>query len=100
MNREKDKPGKTPSRQDVIFSFNAPAARTVKVLGDFNDWDGNKGVMRRNQKGIWKKTIAIEPGIYQYKFLIDGHWTNDPECEKTVLNIYGTDNNVVSIASG
>jgi len=98
MAKKKQKAGRTDLSKNVVFSFDdAPGARTVLVLGDFNDWNQKGGVMKKNQKGVWGKTISVAPGTYQYKFLVDGDWRIDPGCKETVMNIHGSSNNVIRV---
>lgn len=97
MAKKKGKNRNTALMRRVVFSHDASDAGLVLVLGDFNDWDQEKGAMKKNQKGVWKKNILIEPGTYQYKFLIDGEWQHDPKCDKTALNIHGTVNSVIRV---
>ncbi len=53
------------------FAIWAPAARRVSVVGDFNDWDGRRHVMRRRgTTGVWE---AFLPGVddgARYKYEI------------------------------
>ena len=57
----------------VHFAVWAPNARRVSVVGDFNDWDGRRHVMRlRTDVGIWE---IFAPGVKAgaaYKFEIIG----------------------------
>jgi 1,4-alpha-glucan branching enzyme len=48
--------------------------------------------MKKDKKGIWKATVSLAPGRYQYRFLIDGRWENDPACSDFVSNDFGTTN--------
>ncbi|MEX2481897.1 MAG: 1,4-alpha-glucan branching protein GlgB [Gammaproteobacteria bacterium] len=58
--------------QGVAFAVWAPHARRVSVVGDFNDWDGRRHVMRRRgASGIWE---IFAPGVaagarYKYEVL-------------------------------
>ena len=46
----------------VHFAVWAPNARRVSVVGDFNDWDGRRHVMRlRHATGVWEIFI---PGVH------------------------------------
>ena len=48
----------------VRFTVYAPHALSVQVVGDFNNWDGEKHYMERyNDGGIWSLFV---PGIKQY----------------------------------
>jgi len=55
------------------FAVWAPNARSVRVIGDFNGWDGNADPMRRvGGSGVWE---AFAPGIEGgtvYKYLVEG----------------------------
>ena len=56
----------------VHFAVWAPNARRVSVVGDFNDWDGRRHIMRRRvDTGIWEVFVPdIAPGaIYKYEIL-------------------------------
>lgn len=60
----------------VLFSLFAPNARSVSVIGDFNQWDGRKHPLQANNDGVWRLFIpALSPG-QKYKFEIkdqEGH---------------------------
>jgi 1,4-alpha-glucan branching enzyme len=55
------------------FAVWAPRARRVSVVGDFNDWDGRRHVMRKRvDTGVWEIFLpAVGPGAY-YKYEIIG----------------------------
>ncbi|MDX1403844.1 MAG: 1,4-alpha-glucan branching protein GlgB [Woeseiaceae bacterium] len=62
--------------QDTVpgtrFAVWAPAAYRVSVVGDFNDWDGRRHVMRRHPgNGTWEIFIpGIAPGaLYKFELL-------------------------------
>ncbi|GAA5783816.1 1,4-alpha-glucan branching enzyme [Chitiniphilus shinanonensis] len=55
----------------TAFAVWAPNARRVSVVGDFNQWDGRRNVMRlRRECGVWEIFIPnLPPGLH-YKFEI------------------------------
>jgi len=53
--------------------------------------------MKRRNEGHWETTVALAPGRYQYKFLVDGEWLPDPAAQKNVPNEYGSLNSVVEV---
>lgn len=83
--------------QKVTFSFALDKAREVSLLGDFNNWDTTAHPMVNDGSGIWKKTVMIEPGKHEYKFLADGQWTEDPRNDQTCVNCFGTYNSVLNL---
>ena len=83
--------GKSKTKK-VPFEFIAQDARKVYLAGDFNSWDTNKTSMKKDKKGIWKATVSLKPGRYEYRFLVDGNWENDPSCAGCVPNEFGSQN--------
>ena len=75
-----------------------PGAKTVQVVGEFNDWDKKTGVKMKKQKnGLYKASINLDAGKeYQYRYLVDGEsWENDWEADKYVDSTLGVENSVV-----
>ena len=85
-------------RRRAIFSLEAPDANQVLLGGDFNQWNENAHPMKKDESGVWKKALMLEPGRYEYKFLVDGQWRNDPNNDQTCANCFGTHNNVLVIS--
>ncbi|HEU0096430.1 MAG TPA: 1,4-alpha-glucan branching protein GlgB [Rhizomicrobium sp.] len=57
----------------VHFALWAPNARRVSVVGDFNDWDGRRHLMRRRlDVGVWEIFIPDIADHRAYKFEIIG----------------------------
>ena len=57
----------------VHFAVWAPNARRVSVVGDFNDWDGRRHIMRNRQDiGVWEIFIADIGEWRAYKYEIVG----------------------------
>ena len=76
----------------------APKAKTVELVGDFNDWNTEKAVRMKKQKDVFKAVVELEAGKeYQFRYLIDGQaWENDWEADAYVATPFGVDNSVVS----
>jgi len=79
------------------FSYRAPTALSVMLVGDFTHWQSGAIPMKRGKDGVWKVSVALEPGVHHYRFLVDGQWQDDPECELRVPNPYGGHNSVRSV---
>ncbi len=52
-------------------------ARRVFLSGSFNDWSTLSGLMLKTDGG-WILDIKLKPGAYEYKYIVDGRWMNDP----------------------
>jgi len=79
------------------FKIYAPQAKKVSIAGSFNNWNTRMFTARKDSKGNWTAKVNLRPGRYEYKFFIDGSWTNDPTCSWLVPNTFGTQNCVVEI---
>ncbi len=56
----------------TAFALWAPNARRVSVVGDFNDWDGNRDRMwLRRECGVWELFVpGVAPGA-RYKYELE-----------------------------
>lgn len=80
------------------FSFSAPTAMSVQLVGDFTHWQGRPINMQKAPDGTWHATIDLPPGTHHYRFLVDGQWRDDPECTVRVPNPYGGENSVRQVS--
>lgn len=79
----------------IEFKVFAPQAEKVYLCGSFNNWSESSDPMKKDSTGTWKKIKMLSEGTHEYKYLVDGDWTLDPECHDTTPNEFGTENNVV-----
>jgi hypothetical protein len=56
----------------VCFRVRQPGARSVAVVGTFNGWDPEEGVLRPTGNGWFEATVDVPPGRHQYQLLVDG----------------------------
>jgi 1,4-alpha-glucan branching enzyme len=89
---------KSPSKKRrVTFSLPAPEAKSVSLAADFTDWEKNAVALKRHKDGVWKATTSLAPGSYEYRFLVDGQWVDDPACTVLRTNIFGGHNCVCEV---
>lgn len=81
----------------VPFSFAAPKARRVSLAGDFNDWNPEDMPMYKSSNGVWYLSVSLTPGRYEYRFIADGVWLNDPTAQQKVANAMGSENCVKTV---
>jgi 5'-AMP-activated protein kinase regulatory beta subunit len=81
----------------VEFSLHAPEATRVVVAGDFNGWQADDHPLKRNKQGLWKTNLHLPPGTYQYRFLVDEVWCEDPGCLTRMDNPFGSQNCVMVV---
>jgi len=73
-----------------IFKFNSKTAREIFIVGDFNNWSiSESGRLSAKEEGTWEKRVDLRPGKYRYKFVVDGHWVQDPLNTKIESNPFG-----------
>src|SRR5262249_41129111 len=84
---------------NVSFALFRPEAKQVSLCGQFNSWSSETGQMTRHEDGHWEAIVALRPGRYEYKFLVDGEWLPDPVVDQTIPNAYGSVNSVIEVWS-
>lgn len=80
----------------VRFNYQ-PAGRVKKLYlaGNFNGWNPSNDeylLSDEDGDGVYSITIELEPGTYQYKFVIDGRWTKDPHAPGSHPDGFGGQN--------
>jgi 1,4-alpha-glucan branching enzyme len=84
-------------KQKITFSFRAPEAQSVQLAGDFTDWEQSPVALQKAKNGVWKKTMTLPPGTYEYRLLVDGQWADDPQCPSRRPNAFGSQNCVCAV---
>jgi 1,4-alpha-glucan branching enzyme len=82
----------------VQFKFTSPSAISVSVAGSFNGWRPDTKHLHRVPGGQWLIEVPLQAGVYEYRFVVDGAWTDDPHSTETVANPFGGRNAVVKVA--
>ena len=78
----------------------APDAKSVCIVGDFNDWNIHANRMKKQKNGSYTIKLKLQPDKeYQFRYLIDGSkWENDWNADRYVRNPYGdSDNSVIAL---
>lgn len=71
-------------------------AKKVILAGSFNKWNETLFKMNKTNDG-WELTLQIKPGVYQYRFIVDGHWMEDPDNTNKIENEFDAYNSVIDI---
>lgn len=58
-------------KEGYVFRVWAPHARSVRVLGRFNDWDTDVPAMDKLTDGIWEQFLPEAKHFDEYKFYIE-----------------------------
>ncbi len=80
------------------FSVDCPGAKSVFLAGDFNDWDPTARRMKRVRKGgsEFAAVVELEPGRYQFKYIVDGDWCCCPHSPRE-RSAEGIENSVLEV---
>jgi len=73
----------------VNFICKAPQAKTVSLVGDFNQWNPAAHPMKQMADRSWLVTVELKHGHHRYAFLVDGVLTLDPHAQGITRNDKG-----------
>ena len=86
--------------QMVQFVLVAPDAKSVSLVGDFNDWDAAATPLMSVSGNLWSVKVPLTPGRYNYIFMVDGtKLVPDPTAPKAPANGFGQPSSVVTVGS-
>ncbi|MDD4857161.1 MAG: isoamylase early set domain-containing protein [Candidatus Krumholzibacteria bacterium] len=84
--------------RSIAFKYINSGAAEVSVIGSFNNWDPVTTPMRRESKGAWTVRLALRPGKYTYKFLVNRKQkVLDPANPATEPDGFGGSNSVLEV---
>ncbi|MEP6990268.1 MAG: isoamylase early set domain-containing protein [bacterium] len=83
----------------VEIVLRAPAATSVRVVGDFNGWDKSRAPMTRDAaSGLWSATLSVRPGRHVYAFVVDDSlWMRDPRAPAAKDEDFGRPGSVLLV---
>jgi len=92
-----------PEGEDgTSFVYHSDSVTSVWLSGDFNEWADSPAtgadVLAFDGIDEWSVTIQLDPGTYQYKFILNGdEWITDPENPDMVDDGLGGYNSVIVV---
>ena len=91
------------SKPECKVTFEVPPsmvknAKKVFLAGSFNGWNAEENQVKKSKTGEYSIALTLATGCeYQYLFVVDGSWKNDPDAEKSCKNEFGGTNSVVVV---
>lgn len=89
-----------PARE-VIVRYRDAVAGDVRIAGDFNGWVPDRGVRSliaaEGRTRVWTKVLTLEPGTYQYRYVVDGEWQEDPSNPQSAPGPTGQPNSILRV---
>jgi 1,4-alpha-glucan branching enzyme len=86
-------------KKRITFKFHAPEAKSVHIAGSFNDWNIHSDPLSQGKaekvNGTWRRVFYLEPGVYEYRFIVDGIWQDDAGSVEGWTNESGSFNCVI-----
>ncbi len=96
-----DAAGATGRPREVIVRFRDSTAGDVRIAGDFNGWVPDRGVRSliasEGETRVWTKILTLEPGTYQYRYVVDGEWREDPTNPNSAPGPTGQPNSILHV---
>jgi chromosome partitioning protein len=87
--------------REVVVRFRDDAAGDVRIAGDFNGWVPDRGVRSLigsdGETRVWTKVLTLEPGTYQYRYIVDGEWQEDPANPQSAPGPTGQPNSILHV---
>ena len=87
--------------REIVVRFRDLRASDVRIAGDFNGWVPDKGVRSliesEGATRVWTKILRLPPGRYQYRYVVDGEWREDPDNPEGVASQVGGRNSVLVV---
>ena len=84
-------------KQEIILTFSAQEAREVTVAGDFNGWSPDAAPLEKTGDGDWAVRLMLRSGQYEYRFVVDGRWCEDPQASGRAACPFGGFNSVLLV---
>ncbi len=82
--------------KEIYFEINAIPGCIAYLAGSFNNWQPQE-LKQESDSGRYSTIVALTPGRYEYKFIIDNNWCHDSANPATVANEHGTLNSVITV---
>ena len=83
--------------QEVVLRFPEYVGQDVRIAGDFNNWEPDQGIITRRDGDVIEKVLVLQPGVYQYRLVVDGQWQDDARNPDRMQNLLGGYNSLLRI---
>ena len=99
LTKRYSKEKKTCSVTFILSKEAAKSAKTVHLVGEFNQWSLHDTPMKKTANGSFKATLELKRGKeLQYRYLInDSMWKTDYQADKYANSEYGQCENSVVV---
>ena len=82
--------------EGMLFVAHFPNATYVGIAGDFNNWNPQR-MTSDDAASTFRTLVALKPGRYRYRLVVDGTWQADPHNRYAEPNPFGELDSVVEV---
>ncbi len=82
----------TGTKHPTTVKLKHDSASKVAIAGTFNGWHSESIPLHLVEADQWVVELYLDPGVYEYRFIIDGQWADDPRAKQRVSNGFGGEN--------
>lgn len=87
----------TDPRRQIVLRLYGYADSDVRLAGDFNNWEPDHNVATRKIGDVVEKIMNLQPGVYQYRLVVDGKWQDDTSNPERAPNLVGGYNSILRV---
>jgi len=80
----------------ILFVAHFPSASSVAIAGDFNNWSPEH-MSGDDADETFRRLVALKPGRYRYRLVVDGRWQADPHNLYSEPNPFGELDSIVEV---
>lgn len=86
-----------PVPEHVVIHRTFLNAKSVLIAGSFNGWTPSANEVKNCGGDRWRVDLTLKPGRYEYRFVVNEQWTDDPVTHNYVANPFGSHNSVLVV---
>jgi len=83
-------------RNAIVQTTDFQSAKNIIISGSFNDWNPAKDSLQKTANG-WQIYLQLKPGVYMYKFIVDGEWMEDPANPDKIISEFDNYNSILLV---
>jgi chromosome partitioning protein len=83
--------------EGLLFVAHFPNASSVGIAGDFNNWNPQRMTSQDEASDTFRALVALKPGRYRYRLVVDGRWQADPHNVHSEPNPFGERDSIVEV---
>ena len=87
----------TVNGNKVTFKYKGNSGASVYLAGTMNGWSTTANKMQETSTGVYTCTLELQPGEYQYKFVVGNNWIKDDNNNYEIIENGGNVNSIAIV---